>query len=76
MAIWKDEVKNCKTSKQDVLKELKREMEVRNKVYTEWIRKQKITKHQAIKRCAALRHAYLLIKKWNEEQNGVQKELF
>ena len=76
MALWSEEVKKCKVSKQDVLIELIREMKLREKVYTEWIRKGKLKQGDAIKRCAALKLAYHLIKEANDKEVGEQKEIF
>lgn len=76
MADWAKEVKNCKVSKQEVLDELRREMKKRFDVYPDWIRKGKIRQDVAIKRCAALKLAYQIIKNQLDEEVGVQKELF
>ena len=76
MPNWNDEVKNCTVSKQEILDELKREMQMRLKVYGEWIRKGKIKQDIAIKRCAALKLAYRIIKVQLDSEVGVQKELF
>lgn len=73
--MWYEKIGDVKVSKAEILKHLVAEMHMQKRVYTNSIRKRKLTENQAIKKAACIKAAYYLIKELEEKEAGVQGTL-
>lgn len=62
-------------TKEEMVKELRREYALRMKVYPKWLGA-KLTREQACKQMKALKASILLIESLIKQEQGEQKELF
>lgn len=61
---------------EDAIKELKRELNMRERVYPNLIQKGKLNKHQAKKNYLALKFALELLEEKQAKKIGIQQKLF
>lgn len=65
-----------KITTEDVITELKRELDMRARLYPQWIQSGKLNKNRAAKQYLAMKKALELIEQKQEQNCGIQKSIF